>query len=82
MPIKLSFRHFLDFQLVLKRVDWNKSNSLDVILGIVKMDMMREGGLVVRTLLHDDSNYSFWKVRMRIFLKSLDERVWWSVVNK
>ncbi|XP_022868003.1 uncharacterized protein LOC111387662 [Olea europaea var. sylvestris] len=29
----------------------------------------------------DGSNYAYWKVRMRTFLKSLDERVWVSVQN-
>ncbi|XP_022854061.1 uncharacterized protein LOC111375463 [Olea europaea var. sylvestris] len=29
----------------------------------------------------DESNYAYWKVRMRAFLKSLDERVWVSVQN-
>ncbi|XP_022888893.1 uncharacterized protein LOC111404292 [Olea europaea var. sylvestris] len=29
----------------------------------------------------DGNNYAYWKVRMRAFLKSLDERVWQIVVN-
>ncbi|XP_022877011.1 uncharacterized protein LOC111395259 [Olea europaea var. sylvestris] len=29
----------------------------------------------------DESNYAYWKVRMREFLKSLDEYVWMSVQN-
>ncbi|XP_022859009.1 uncharacterized protein LOC111379803 [Olea europaea var. sylvestris] len=29
----------------------------------------------------DGSNYAYWKVRMRAFLKSLDERVWVSIQN-
>jgi hypothetical protein len=24
----------------------------------------------------NDENYAYWKVRMRVFLKSLDEKVW------
>jgi len=26
--------------------------------------------------LFDDTNYAYWKVRMRVFLQSLDEKVW------
>ena len=27
----------------------------------------------------DENNYSYWKVRMKTFLKSIDERVWNSI---
>ena len=36
---------------------------------------------MVRPPLLDGSNYSFWKARMRSFLKSIDEKVWQSVMN-
>ena len=29
----------------------------------------------------DGNNYAYWKVRMKAFLKSVDERVWRSVKN-
>ena len=29
----------------------------------------------------DGNNYAYWKVRMKTFLKSLDERVWLSIEN-
>ena len=29
--------------------------------------------------LFDDTNYAYWKVRMRAFLQSLDENVWQAV---
>ena len=45
------------------------------------MDTIREGNSMVRPPLHDGSIYSFWKARMRSFLKSIDEKVWQSVMN-
>ena len=30
-------------------------------------------------LLFDGTNYAYWKVRMRAFLQSLDEKVWQAV---
>ena len=44
------------------------------------MDSIREGNSMVRPPLLDGSNYSFWKARMRSFLKSIDEKVWQSVM--
>ena len=29
----------------------------------------------------DGNNYAYWKVRIKVFLKSIDERVWLSVEN-
>ena len=29
----------------------------------------------------DGNNYAYWKVRMKTFLKSLDERVWLYIEN-
>ena len=31
--------------------------------------------------MFDGNDYAYWKVRMRVFLKSLDENVWLSVEN-
>ena len=45
------------------------------------MDAIREGNSMVRPPLLDGSNYSFWKARMSSFLKSIDEKVWQSVMN-
>ena len=46
------------------------------------MDSIREGYSMVRPSLLDGSNYSFWKARMRSFLKSIDEKVWQSVMYR
>lgn len=45
------------------------------------MDTMRDGSSVVKTPLLDGSNYSFWKARMKVFLKFLDLKVWHSMCN-
>lgn len=29
----------------------------------------------------EKSNYAYWKIRMRVFLKSMDERIWISIEN-
>ena len=40
------------------------------------MDSIREGNSSHRPPLLDGTNYSYWKARMRAFLKSIDEKVW------
>ena len=40
--------------------------------------MDREQSLIIPPLFND-TNYAFWKVRMRAFLQSLDEKVWQAV---
>ena len=40
--------------------------------------MDRGQSLIISPLL-DDTNYAYWKVRMRAFLQSLDEKVWQGV---
>ena len=40
---------------------------------------MDRGQLVIMPLLFDDTNYAYWKVRMRAFLQSLDKKVWQAV---
>ncbi|KAL5756599.1 hypothetical protein ACOSQ2_021345 [Xanthoceras sorbifolium] len=38
-----------------------------------------EGASHTKPPLLNDTNYSFWKVRMRAYLKSIDEHVWTSI---
>ncbi|KAI3463760.1 hypothetical protein Pfo_020423 [Paulownia fortunei] len=45
------------------------------------MNILREGGLVSCPPLLEDSNYSYWKARMRAFIKSIDKKTWKSVVS-
>ena len=40
---------------------------------------MEHGHSLVIPLHFDVNNYAYWKVRMKAFLKSIDERVWNSV---
>ena len=40
------------------------------------MDLLKEGGLVVRTPLLYGNNYGYWKARMRAFIKSIDKLAW------
>ena len=40
------------------------------------MDLPGEGGSITRPPLFDGTSFAYWKVRMRGFLKSIDERVW------
>ncbi|XP_024026995.1 uncharacterized protein LOC112093201 [Morus notabilis] len=40
------------------------------------MYSLREGGSVSKPPLLDESNYSYWKARMRAFIKAIDERAW------
>ena len=37
---------------------------------------MDRGQLLIIPHLFDGTNYAYWKVRMRAFLQSLDEKVW------
>ena len=41
---------------------------------------MVRGELLIIPLLFDGTNYAYWKVHMRAFLQSLDEKVWQAVV--
>ena len=45
------------------------------------MDLPKEGLSTVRPPLLDGSNYPYWNVQMRAFIKSIDEKAWLSVVN-
>ena len=40
---------------------------------------MDRGKSLIIPLLFDGTNYAYWKVRMRAFLQSLDEKVWQAV---
>ena len=40
---------------------------------------MDRGQLLIIPPLFDDTNYAYWKVRMRAFLQSLDEKVWQAI---
>ena len=40
--------------------------------------MDREQSLIIPPLF-DGTNYAYWKIRMRAFLQSLDEKVWQAV---
>ena len=44
------------------------------------MDFLREGGSVSRPPLLDGCNYSYWKARMKAFIKALDEKTWRAVL--
>ena len=37
---------------------------------------MDRGQSLIIPPLFDDTNYAYWKVHMRAFLQSLDEKVW------
>ena len=43
------------------------------------MFVMDRGQSLIIPHLFDGTNYTFWKVRMRAFLQSLDEKVWQAV---
>ena len=40
---------------------------------------MDRGQSLIIPLLFNDTNYAYWKVRMRVFLQSLDEKMWQAV---
>ena len=40
---------------------------------------MDRGQSLIIPHLFDGTNYAYWKVRMRVFLQSLDEKVWLAV---
>ena len=40
---------------------------------------MDRGQSLIISLLFDDTNYAYWKVRMRAFLQFLDEKLWQAV---
>ena len=40
---------------------------------------MDRGQSLIIPPLFDGTNYAYWKVRMRVFLRSLDEKVWQAI---
>ena len=42
---------------------------------------MEHGHSLVIPFHFDGNNYAYWKIKMKAFLKSIDERVWLSVEN-
>ena len=40
---------------------------------------MDRGKSLIIPLLFDGINYAYWKVRMRAFLQSLDEKMWQAI---
>ncbi|XP_062103341.1 uncharacterized protein LOC133814391 [Humulus lupulus] len=45
------------------------------------MSFFAEGTSITRPPLLNDTNYPYWKVRMRAFIKSQDERAWRSILS-
>ena len=45
------------------------------------MSIFAEGSSIVRPPLLHDSNYPYWKVRMKAFIKSLNEKAWKSILT-
>lgn len=45
------------------------------------MSFFAEGGSITRPPLLNDTNYPYWKVRMRAFIKSQEERAWRSILT-
>ena len=41
--------------------------------------VMDRGQLLIIPHLFDGTNYAYWKIRMRAFLWSLDEKVWQAI---
>ena len=40
---------------------------------------MDKGQSLIIAPLFDGTNYAYWKVRMKVFLQSLDEKVWQAI---
>ena len=47
-----------------------------------EMDLMKEGQSISRPPLLDGTTYDDWKVRMCVYIKSLDIKVWRSVLTE
>ena len=44
------------------------------------MNFLKEGRLVKCPPLFDGTNYAYWRVRMRAFMNTLDEKAWKSIL--
>ena len=40
------------------------------------MNFLKEGGSLERPPLFDGTNYAYWRVQMRAFISTLDEKAW------
>ena len=47
----------------------------------MSMDLPKEDSSTTRSPLLDETNYPYWKSKMRAFLNSIYERVWKAVIN-
>ncbi|PON56853.1 hypothetical protein PanWU01x14_178340, partial [Parasponia andersonii] len=45
------------------------------------MSFLAKGGSISRPPLLDGTNNSYWKARMKAFIKALDEKAWRSVLS-
>ena len=45
------------------------------------MDSQKKIGSVMRPPFSNGSNYVYWKVQMRVFLRSIDKHVWLSMLE-
>ena len=45
------------------------------------MSLFAEGSSISRPPLLNESNYPYWKVRMRAFIKSQDEKAWRAILT-
>ena len=45
------------------------------------MDLPRQVSSIIKPPLLDGTIYPYWKAKMRVFLKSIDERAWLAIVN-
>ena len=43
---------------------------------------MKNSTSVLRPLMLDKKNYAYWKVRVKAYIKSIDERVWQSILTR
>lgn len=77
----LLFRHIFGFSISIKGGSPQIGfDNLGVIFWVLENRHTQRRFMC--TPLLAGSNYCLWKTKMREFLKSLDERVWWSVANK
>jgi len=40
-----------------------------------------EGASIHRPLMFSGINYQFWKIRMKIFTESINQRIWDAIIN-
>jgi len=42
---------------------------------------MAEGASIHRSPMFSDINYQFWKIRMKIFIESINQGIWDAIIN-